>query len=126
MSSVTRSYFTGRPAEQWTNATQPGDPSPAGYTAWDIGGAVTVQRALTPAEVTQLAAADAAPVADLSGQRAATISGNAEAALAVNAAFLANGSPSSVEVVAQVRVLTRECSGLIRLLLGRLDSSGGT
>lgn len=33
MSTNTRYYATGAKAEQWTNATQATDPTPAGYTA---------------------------------------------------------------------------------------------
>lgn len=38
-------------------------------------------------------------------------------ALTTNASFLDNASPSNAQVVAQVRQLTRQVSGLIRLLL---------
>ena len=54
------------------------------------------------------------------------ITARAVAALNVNATFLSVGSPSNAQVLAQVQALTKECSGLIRLLLGLLDSSAGT
>jgi len=47
-------------------------------------------------------------------------------ALATNAAFLAIGSPTNAQVLAQTRVLTRECTALIRLLLNMVDSTDGT
>lgn len=45
-------------AERWTNASQPSDPTPAGYTAWDTSGTVLTQRALNAAESAVLAAQD--------------------------------------------------------------------
>ena len=50
----------------------------------------------------------------------------AQAALAVNADFLALGSPTNAQTLAQVRAVTKECSALIRLLLGLLDETSGT
>lgn len=47
-------------------------------------------------------------------------------ALAANDAFLAITSPTSADVVTQMRLLTREASAVIRLLLSRLDTTEGT
>jgi hypothetical protein len=57
---------------------------------------------------------------------AATLTARAGQALAVNGAYLALASPTAAQVAAQVGVLTRECSGLVRLLLRRLDTDEGT
>lgn len=57
---------------------------------------------------------------------AATIQARAQAALTTNATFLAIPSPSQAQAITQVQALTRECNGLIRLLLGQLDSTSGT
>lgn len=50
----------------------------------------------------------------------------AHAALAANATYLALAPPTTVQAVAQVERLTRECSGLIRLALNLVDSLDGT
>ena len=51
-----------------------------------------------------------------------SIETKALAALTANNDYLAIASPSNAEVLAQVRVITRECNGLIRLVLNQLDS----
>lgn len=47
-------------------------------------------------------------------------------ALAANATFLALPAPNNAQVIAQVQLLTREVSALIRLAADRLDSTAGT
>lgn len=47
-------------------------------------------------------------------------------ALQSNATFLAIGSPSNAQVLAQVQALTRQVNALLRLQTGTLDSTAGT
>lgn len=104
-------------AEQWDDQAQT-------YTAWNSAGAVTSTRAYTADEV--VAAGATAAVATSDANRS-TIQSRAQAALAANATFLALGpSPSNAQVIAQVRALTRQSTGEIRLLLGLTDSTDGT
>lgn len=138
----------GRLIEQWTNATQPGDPTPAGYTAWDAAGNVTTTRALTAAEATALASQDTANTA--AGNQA-TIQQQATAALANNATdktqdqniisqaagviaapptTLAAMTPvikalaQAVNTLAQNDLNTKaELNALIRLALGKFDAT---
>lgn len=93
------------------------------FTAWNASGAQTTQRALTQLERDRLNAADAAAARDANGT---TIRQRAATALAANATYLALPTPNAAQVAAQVAMLTRECSGIIRLLIGQLDSTAGT
>ena len=60
------------------------------------------------------------------GGPSAVLASRARAALIANATFLALGSPTNAQTLAQVQLLTKECNGIIRLLLGVLDSTSGT
>lgn len=52
--------------------------------------------------------------------------GRAQAALSNNATYLAVGTPTQAQAVAQVAALTRQVDGIIRLLLGAFDTTAGT
>jgi hypothetical protein len=50
----------------------------------------------------------------------------ARLALTANATYLAIANPNAAESTAQVKRLTRECNGLIRLLLAELQDVSDT
>jgi uncharacterized protein involved in exopolysaccharide biosynthesis len=56
----------------------------------------------------------------------ATLRTRVQTALTTNATYLALASPSTAQNTAQIQALTKECNGLIRLLLNQLDSTTGT
>ena len=92
-------------------------------TTWDVAGTLTDTRPYTAAEN---AAADAEAVARTAEVNEATIRGRAATALATNAAFLALTSPTNAQVLAQTKIVTRECTALIRLVLRLLNTTAGT
>jgi hypothetical protein len=55
-----------------------------------------------------------------------TIMTRAAQALTANATFLAIANPTNAQVAAQVTKLTRECNGLIRILLDQLQDVSDT
>jgi hypothetical protein len=67
-----------------------------------------------------------APVVPVEELNRATIEQRAQTALAANETFLALASPSNAQNAAQIKLLTRECQGLIRLAIKALDSLNGT
>lgn len=82
-------------------------------------------RVVASADVTQAAlqaAVDAHVAIDEDGNRR-TIEQQAETALDTNRTFLDRSSPTNAQIAAQVKALTRQNSGLIRLVLNRLDGT---
>jgi hypothetical protein len=106
--------------EVWSNASQPADPTPAGYVSTDGGGAVITQRALAADEVAQFAAQD---TADALAANRATLTQRATTALTTNATYLAIPTPTTAQAVAQVAALTRQSDAVIRLLLNQLTAT---
>lgn len=82
----------------------------------------------TDAEVAQ-AAADTAAAVQAEKDRAVlennatTLKARADAALTMNATYLAIPAPSAAQNTAQVKALTAQVNAIVRLYLGRLDST---
>ncbi len=78
------------------------------------------------AEASALAAGYVEPPPPAEQVNAKTLQDRTNQALALNATYLSTSSPSAAQVAAQVRRLTQECSALIRLVNGALDSTDGS
>jgi hypothetical protein len=93
------------------------------YRRWDTAGTLLETRPLTADESALVTTQDATETAQANTD---TIRSRASTALTVNAAFLALASPTASQVAAQVKALTRECNGLLHLLLGQLQDVSDT
>ena len=103
------------------------DDTTSTYTVYDGSGNVVSTRPYTPAELQTVA--DDLAAATLAASRsvnAESITTKAQQALTANAAYLAIPAPTAAEVRTQTERLTREVSGLIRLLLNQLDDISDT
>lgn len=89
-------------------------------TETDAAGAVVELRPYTAEET---ALADAYVAAQVPVRNAATLEGQAAAAMQANRDFLALATPTNAQVVAQVRHLTRTVQALIRLVLRRTEDT---
>lgn len=92
-------------------------------TTWNAAGTLIGTRPYTASEN---AAADAAVLEDIANINRTTITDKTKIALEANATFLALTNPTNAQILAQTKMLTRECSALIRLVLNLLDSTSGT
>jgi len=114
---MTRETFTaGVLRERWDDTARM-------LTTWGPTGTLTGTRAYTPAENAE---ADARATAATITTSEAALLAKAATALTTNATFLAIGSPSNAQAVAQVKALTRQVNALIRLARRDLLSTDGT
>jgi hypothetical protein len=89
-------------------------------TLYDAGGAQTSQRAYTAAEIADRAARAAAETARTNRT---TIEAQVAAAITANKAYVALASPTNAQTTAQVKALSRQVNGVMRLLTGQLDAT---
>jgi hypothetical protein len=85
------------------------------FTAWNTSGVQTTQRPYTAAENLD---ADARAATTAAASNDATLRQKAAGAIQGNKDFLAKASPSNLEILAQVRALTRQNNAVIPLILG--------
>lgn len=101
-----------------TTVTNPDGSTTTTTTDTDVNGNVlwqVVERSLVPGSIEAIESANLA-----------TIQSAAETALTNNTNYLGIASPTAAQAEAQVTALTRQVDGIIRLLLGLLDSTAGT
>lgn len=99
--------------------------------AWDDVTRTHIDYRTTPATVRPYTAAedaeaDARAAAATAATNERTLRERAGTALAGNATFLAIGSPTNAQTLAQVRALTRQVNALIRLEIRALSETAGT
>jgi hypothetical protein len=102
------------------------DPLPAGLTALDLGNddrLITGYGYWDPVTKTVKAVVPS-PVDIAANDR--TLRDKAATGLTTNTTYLALGSPTNAQNLAQIRALTRQMNGVIRLTLGTLDDVSGT
>lgn len=87
-----------------------------------VGGESTVTAHDATTKAALQSAVDAHVAIDEAGNRT-TLEQQAATALANNKSFLAIATPTTAQITAQVKALTRQNNALIRLTLGRLDGT---
>lgn len=95
----------------------------AELTATTTGTQTVIESYVTQTALAAAVAAHIAPDRVALDANEATIRSQAGQALATNGAFLAFNNPTNAQVVAQVKALTRQNNGLIRLALRRFDAT---
>lgn len=98
--SIETNALTGKTTEKWVD--MPDVVTPEAQAVVDAANAQTAQVAAT---------------------NETTIGQQVDAALAANATYLSIASPTTAQAVAQVRKLTQQMDGVIRLLRRKLDAT---
>lgn len=110
---TTELYMNGVLRERWDGATRT-------YTAFDAAGVQTAQR---PYDAAENALADARATQEGFDTNGQALRSRASTALGDNRTFLNLASPTNAQTLAQVKALTKQMNGLIRLTLNKLDGT---
>ena len=105
----------------WVEAVETARPADTGTQTSDMSWTVAGGKATQTWTVRDKTSAELA--SDTAATNNTTLRDQARTALDTNTTFLAVASPTNAQVVAQVKALTRQCNGLIRLTIGALDST---
>jgi hypothetical protein len=108
--------------QQFTNGVlrKWGDDGSRTVKEYNAAGALTSTRPYTAAEN---ADADAAAAVALGRMNRATIESQVAAAITANKAYVALANPTTAQTTAQVKALSRQLNGVMRLLTGQLDAA---
>lgn len=113
MARARETFLSGVIRERWDYSTRR-------YRRFAANGAVEEERPFTADEEALALAEEAEEVREGNDR---TIRQRAQSALADNRTFLALGSPTNAQTLAQVRRLTQQNVALIRLALDQLDGT---
>lgn len=89
----------------------------------DATGSTVTSQTVSQSALESAVAAHVAPDLVLLAANEATIRDRATTALGTNTTFLGIASPTNAQIAAQVKALTRQNNGLIRLVLRRFDAT---
>lgn len=105
----------------WYEVVETARPADDATTTYDRS--ITIQNGTPTVTWTARPKTQAELDADTQNTNRATIQQQAATALDTNRTFLALASPTNAQTLAQVKALTRQNQGIIRLLLNQLDST---
>lgn len=114
----------GLPPENMAVFTVAGNTTTTTVTCPDTTNATTVGTVVAAHDASTPSPVEVLQAQALANQ--ATLTQKATAALTANTTFLNLATPTNAQVLAQVQMLTRENSALIRLALNLFDTTAGT
>jgi len=126
---VTQTVLRQAPDGSWWKVNPDRTMTPSNQNGDDLGSPVpwTLEVDAVFADASEYSVESAQTQANSAQQQnLATLAANSQTALQNNSAFLAIGSPSNAQVLAQVRALTRQMNALIRITTKSLQDISDT